>query len=105
MATEPVIHVEGTYCTPSILDLTSTSDAALMEAVSACHRMLAGDWGEVDDEDKASNDRSLRNGSRMIGAYRVAGERVWVIVEAGAPMTDTMPAMRPMLTIMKPEDY
>jgi len=105
MTTEPVIHVEGTYCTPSILDLTSTSDAALMEAVSACHRMLAGDWGDVDAEDKASNDRSLRDGSRMIGAYTVASERVWVIIEAGSGLTDTMPALRPMMTIMKPEDY
>jgi hypothetical protein len=46
-------------------------------------RHIACDWGEVDQEDKRLNDEALRDGGRLLSAYRTAkGERIWVITEA-----------------------
>lgn len=37
---------------------------------TALARHAAGDWGEVDPEDAAENERSLRNGFRLLSVYR-----------------------------------
>jgi len=55
-----------------------------------------GDWGEVDAEDKASNDEALKEGSRILSAYRtLKGEKIWVITEADRSVT----------TLLLPEEY
>jgi hypothetical protein len=44
---------------------------------------LAGDWGEVDAEDKRANDEALVTGERLLSAYKtLKGERIWIITEA-----------------------
>lgn len=101
--TTPVIQVQEMYCTPGVLEITSANEAHHLEAVSAVHKILAGDWGLVDSEEQETNNRALRDGSRIIGAYTVAGERMWIIVEAGEAMTE--PARRPLLTILLPSEY
>lgn len=46
-------------------------------------RHLAGDWGDVDAEDNAANDQALKDGSRILSAYRLkSGEKIWIITEA-----------------------
>ncbi len=46
-------------------------------------RHIAGDWGEVDEEDKRANDQALVDGSRILSAYRtLKGVRIWIITEA-----------------------
>jgi hypothetical protein len=47
------------------------------------NRHLRGDWGLVDDEDKALNDSALIDGSRLLSAFETkAGTKLWVITEA-----------------------
>ena len=59
-------------------------------------RHVAGDWGELDDEDKRENDLSLRNGLRILSAYTTAaGEKIWIITEADRSAT----------TLLLPEEY
>ena len=56
----------------------------------------AGEWGELDDEDKQANDAALVNGDRILSCYRAPdGEKVWVITEWDRSVT----------TILLPEDY
>ena len=51
-------------------------------------RHAAGDWGELDEEDRAANDRALRVGERILSAYSLPdGERLWIITEAGRSAT------------------
>ncbi|MGH7169713.1 MAG: hypothetical protein ACRELG_05485 [Gemmataceae bacterium] len=46
-------------------------------------RHVRGDWGEVDAEDGRLNDESVRDGSRILSAYRtLQGEKLWIITEA-----------------------
>ncbi len=49
---------------------------------------VAGDWGEVDDEDKRLNDEALVNGDRLLSAYRtLRGVKIWIITEADRSST------------------
>jgi hypothetical protein len=51
-------------------------------------RHSRGDWGDLDEEDQAANERALMKGSRLFSAYNVAGEkRLWIITEADRSVT------------------
>jgi len=51
--------------------------------LSAClSRHGQGDWGDVCDEDKASNDGALEHGERLLSAYTGnGGSKLWIITE------------------------
>lgn len=62
----------------------------------ALARHLSGDWGDMSDEDKRTNDRALKDGSRLFSAYQVREDtRIWIITEADRSAT----------TVLLPEDY
>jgi hypothetical protein len=51
-------------------------------------RHVAGDWGQVDDDDKHANDLALTEGSRLLSAYKtLKGVKLWVITEADRSST------------------
>ncbi len=59
-------------------------------------RHASGDWGELDQEDKAENELSLREGFRLLSAYNLkSGERIWIITEADRSVT----------TLLLPDEY
>ena len=59
-------------------------------------RHANGNWGELDEKDKAENDFSVENGFRILSAYRLADDtRIWIITEADRSVT----------TVLLPEEY
>lgn len=45
-------------------------------------RHLDGDWGDLCDEDRRSNDAALKNGDRLFSSYRITPElKLWIITE------------------------
>jgi len=59
-------------------------------------RHVSGDWGELDEEDKAENELSLREGFRLLSAYTLkSGEKIWIITEADRSVT----------TLLLPDEY
>jgi hypothetical protein len=45
-------------------------------------RHVTGDWGDIDDEDKISNDLSVNSKSRILSAYTLPdGVKIWIITE------------------------
>jgi hypothetical protein len=59
-------------------------------------RHLDGDWGEVSEEDREANNSALRNGGRLLSAYRIGnGVKLWVITEADRSVT----------TVLLPDEY
>lgn len=59
-------------------------------------RHMRGDWGELDDEDRAQNEMSLITGMRLLSSYTLeTGTKVWVITEADRSAT----------TILLPDEY
>ena len=59
-------------------------------------RHLAGDWGDLDAEDSAENERPVAEGFRLLSAYKLAdGTKIWIITEADRSST----------CILLPEEY
>jgi hypothetical protein len=66
--------------TPAALAVIAASGQTPAEFLD---RHARGDWGEVSTGDARLNDAAVRNGERLLSAYRTkAGERLWVITEA-----------------------
>jgi hypothetical protein len=77
---QPKFNLGRTLATPAALkaieDAGQTPEFFLEKHVQ-------GDWGEVDDDDKRSNDQALVDGSRLLSAFRtLKNVRIWVITEA-----------------------
>ncbi len=59
-------------------------------------RHIAGDWGDVDEDDHRENEFSLIHGFRLLSAYTLnSGTTIWIITEADRHST----------TILLPEEY
>jgi hypothetical protein len=60
------------------------------------HRHLRGDWGELDVHDRQANERAVREGNRILSAYRTRlGVKLYVITEWDRSYT----------TLLLPQDY
>jgi hypothetical protein len=66
------------------------------DAKGFLERHALGDWGELDEHDRAENDYSLVHGFRILSSYRTAaGETLWIITEADRSST----------CLLRPDDY
>lgn len=63
--------------------------------IEALNRHAAGDWGDVCDDDRQENERSLKEGSRLLSVYGAGEGRFWIITEADRSVT----------TVLMPQDY
>ena len=75
---EPKFALGKLFITPAAVERLNPKDV-----FGAIFRHSQADWGEVDEEDWAQNDLSLREGFRLLSAYRSqeGGEKFWVITE------------------------
>ena len=78
--------------TPGALALLSSLGLSPNTLLS---RHANGDWGDLDDEDKAANDQALKDGDRLLSAYETPGGKVWIITEWDRSVT----------TILLPSEY
>jgi hypothetical protein len=79
--------------TAGALEVLSAADQTPGEFLN---RHLSGDWGELDEEDIEENELSLKNGYRLLSAYRTkSGEKLLVITEHDRSAT----------TILLPNEY
>ena len=77
--------------TPAALHALKAEDVT-----ASIRRHVTGDWGELDEHDRQENERSLREGYRLLSAYMdSSGTRFWIITEADRSAT----------TVLLPEDY
>lgn len=53
-------------------------------------RHVTGDFGDLAESDKAANRLSIERGFRILSAYTIVGQRVWVITEADRSATTLM---------------
>jgi hypothetical protein len=64
-------------------------------------RHIAGDWGDLCEDDRKLNDEALVDGSRLLSAYATSkGTKIWIITEA---IDDE--GNRAATTFLKPEEY
>lgn len=66
-------------------------DAQYVNPMKYVLRHVAGDWGDLEAEDKASNNFALNKKLRIVSAYNLPdGERIYVITEADRSYTTIM---------------
>ena len=66
------------------------------DVLDCLRRRAAGDWGELDEHDRAENELSLYKGYRLLSAHRDRNDtKFWIITEADRSVT----------TVLLPEDY
>jgi hypothetical protein len=95
---KPLFQLGQVVATPGAIEAMQKAGQVAWEFLS---RHVAGDWGIVDADDKAANDASLKDGSRILSAYTLnTGEKIWVITEA----TDDQ-GKRAATTILLPDEY
>ena len=64
------------------LYITPGASAVLEAPLSLLTRHAIGDWGELSNEDIRANERAIVEGTRILSAYTVDGQRIWIITEA-----------------------
>jgi hypothetical protein len=98
MTNQPRFPLGQVLATPGAIEVLESSGQSPTEFLA---RHVRGDWGIVDAEDKAANNQSLIDGSRILSAYRTTkGEKLWVITEACDDR-----GRRAATTILRPDEY
>ena len=76
--------------TPNALEKLNSNDT-----LNALNRHVVGDWGDLEEEDRQTNDEALQSGDRLLSAYRSGDTKFWIITEADRSST----------CVLLPEDY
>ncbi len=81
--------------TRGVADEIEVNELFRLEVQVAFQRYISGDWGEVAEEDKKANDQAVKNGERIVAAYRTDKGKIWIITEWDRSAT----------TILFPSEY
>lgn len=92
--TKPLFSLGQIVATPGALSALG-DDCTTAE--SLLQRHVTGDWGELSEEDRQENAFSVREGFRILSAYRLprSGVKLWIITEADRSAT----------TLLLPDEY
>ena len=78
--------------TPGAIRKAQEMGSPLLRLVA---RHVSGDWGDMSEDDKQTNEDALTHGGRIFSAYVMSGVKFWIITEADRSAT----------TILLPEEY
>jgi hypothetical protein len=93
----PMLIPESCFPLGQLVITAAAAEVLPLDAVEAAlARHAKADWGELDEEDRESNNRALRTGGRLFSQYFAPeGRKFWIITECDHSAT----------TILLPEDY
>jgi hypothetical protein len=95
---KPLFPIGKLVATPGALAALEEAKTSIFELLV---RHLRGDWGCVCDDDAQANDASIRDGTRILSAYRLGtGVKVWLITEAADEDGE-----RSATTALLPDEY
>ncbi|MBT0664494.1 hypothetical protein KI809_09300 [Geobacter pelophilus] len=82
--------------TRGVNDLIAINEEFAKQVMLSLNRHMAGDWGDVCDEDRGSNELALQEGERLFSVYKKEGlPTIWVITEWDRSVT----------TVLFPDEY
>ena len=96
-----VFNTGQIVATRGVYDLACQNSDFAKVAQKSLNLHVKGDWGDVDDEDKQTNDQALKQGTRLLSAYnddrfpKNGVATIWIITEADRSAT----------TILFPDEY
>lgn len=80
MIGKPKFQVGRLLATPGAMEALEKAGQSIHEFLA---RHIQGDWGCVCPDDAAANDESVRDGSRILSAYRLTTDvKIWLLTEA-----------------------
>ena len=88
----PLFALGQIVATPTVLEHLEKHG---INASDYLNRHVRGDWGDVPKSDAAENDFALNRRLRLLSAYTVAKERIWILTEADRSVT----------TLLFPSEY
>lgn len=94
----PLFPLGRVVATPAALVILEKHGVA---SASLLNRHQHGDWGDLVAHDRAANEVALKDGSRILSAYVIKGDRLWIITEA----VGENGVSRASTCILRPEDY
>jgi hypothetical protein len=96
---QPKFPLGQVLATPGALEALQASGQS---AGDFLRRHVRGDWGdELCADDKQLNDEALKDGSRILSAYRTSkGTKLWIITEAQDDR-----GHREATTLLLPDEY
>src|SRR6266542_4224733 len=89
-----IVHSDRTVVTSAVHAWADAEHTRMVWLAGCLARHLAGDWGDLDADDRAVNDHALRRGEgRLLSAYELPPDLAGTTVEAqGLVITDDHPA-------------
>ncbi|MCX7292053.1 MAG: hypothetical protein NTY28_13400 [Janthinobacterium sp.] len=88
----PIFALGAAVATPGALDLL---DRAGTNASTYLARHQSGDFGSICLDDEQANRVAILHGFRILSAYKISDEKLWVITEADRSAT----------TLLLPSEY
>ncbi len=90
---EPRFKLGRVVATPGALEALEDAGQLPCEFL---RKHVAGDWGDVDADDRQENEESIEGGFRILSAYATKkGAKLWIITEADRSST----------CLLLPEEY
>jgi hypothetical protein len=85
-STKPLFPLGQIVSTPGAIEALSEEGT---NGLQLLHRHATGDWGDLSDSDKRENALSVKEGFRILSAYRLprTGVKLWIITEADRSAT------------------
>jgi hypothetical protein len=94
----PRFHLGQVVATPGALEVIAQGGHSPAEFLD---RHVRGDWGRLSAGDRQLNEEALKDGSRILSAYRTrTGSKIWIITEAADDR-----GQRAATTILLPDEY
>jgi hypothetical protein len=82
--------------TRAVNDLIADSEEFAQHVFLSLNRHLAGDWGDLCEEDREANEAALLDGERLFSAYKSEEvPPIWIITERDRSVT----------TVLFPDEY
>jgi hypothetical protein len=97
----PVFRTGQVMASRGVYDLACENPDFASFIQDSLSRHIKGEWGDVGDEDKQSNDQALKQGTRLLSSYndnrfpKHGVATIWIITEADRSAT----------TILFPDEY
>ena len=82
--------------TRGVNDLIANNTKFAKMVFASVQRHVVGNWGDVCDEDRATNESALQNGERLFSVYKQEDlPTIWIITERDRSVT----------TVLFPQEY